>query len=107
MRKEVEIPEKFDIFGQTFKVVLDDELYETTGNMGECNNHTGIIKLQTDVSGYRLSGDEIKETYLHEVIHAIFSKIGFKSLCNDENLVELFANALYQVLKTSEYTNGS
>jgi len=102
MRKEVQIPETFELIGRKISVVFQDDLIMEDDKVGLANYRIDKVVLQPTNAGVKRPIDRIKETYFHEVTHFILEAMESK-LFDDETFVSLFSSLLYQVLKTSEY----
>ena len=46
-------------------------------------------------------------TLWHEVIHGIFSQLGFEAEAINEHLIQSLANALYQVLEENPFLQSA
>lgn len=92
----MEIPKKFQIFGETYKVKQLVKV-DKADSWGEHNASDNVIKLKKS-----LQQDQKEQTYLHEVVHTILTHLSYEKLNNDEKFVDTFAKALHQILITSK-----
>jgi hypothetical protein len=102
------IPKTVELFGRIIKT-LDE-----TGNLdpryfGEARYGSNQIAFSKKVVGNSVSEEELKITYLHEMLHFILNFTGFESLINEgkqidiEQFIELLASGIYQYEKTAKY----
>jgi hypothetical protein len=96
------IPKRFKIFGQTIEVEFHDNLVSKNDEVGHACYRENKIRLQGNTKSVPRPREQTEQGYLHEVVHIIFDQIGKDELRKDEGLVDLFANALHQILTTSE-----
>ena len=88
---ELKIPKTFKVAGRRYDVSFHDNLVVEESLIGESNQNTGRVRLQSG-----LSPDLTAITFLHELLHAIDYVYLDKSL--DEKQIAVLGNALYQVL---------
>lgn len=88
------IPKSFTLFGRTI-IVKHLKRVDKKGSWGEWDAKNGVIKIKQG-----LSQDDKEQTFLHELTHAIFDSLNYAALTEDEQLVDNFANLLYQSLKS-------
>ena len=62
-----------------------------------------LIRIQPSNSTSPLPQDKVEHVFFHELLHAIFYKLGRNQLKDDEELVEQMAGLLHQAFKTAEY----
>lgn len=99
----MKIPKSFCIFGQKYHIEFDDKLVEKDNDRGQAKYRLNKIILQSNNSVVDRPQSQIEVIYLHELFHVIFHELDEGELGENEKLVELMANALHQILKTSEY----
>lgn len=104
------IPKSVEVFGRIIKTKIDNEGLMQTKNYGEARYGANEIAISTMMpSGRPISPEEIKITYLHELMHFILYYTMFQQDIENgikidlEQFVELMAAALYQVEKTAKY----
>jgi len=90
------IPKQFSLFGETYKVkkLLKIDKEDSWGEFDPVKN---IIKIKKN-----LNIEQQEQVYLHELMHCVFTNLGYDNLSDDEILVDTIAKALHQVLKTSK-----
>ena len=91
------IPARFTIFGQKIKVKYVDDL---DGNAGKYSPAQSLIQLQRSSLNHKISKEMLEVTFYHEMFHALFDKLGYDDLYLDEKLVDLLANAFFEINKT-------
>lgn len=101
MKKVVKIPKSFSLFASDFKVILKNDLYETTG-WDNCNYtaRNQIVIHKGNKKGERISDDSVIESFFQRLANVLFYEIG---LGEDNTLPDLFGKALHQFFKTAEY----
>jgi len=93
------IPESFQLFGQTIYVHRLPEV--RTGGLdcyGAAYLHENRILIEDGSQGTNM--ELLEQTFWHEALHFIFNRIGFDDLGENEHLVDLMGQALYQLDKT-------
>jgi predicted SprT family Zn-dependent metalloprotease len=99
---KIKIPEKLKLMGQTIRVVHEDGLVTRCDAVGHARYRENTIALQKSTEGYNLSDEQIEETFLHELIHFVFYKLGERELMENEKLIDGMAGLLHQALRTME-----
>jgi len=99
----MEIPKSFKLFGSTVTVEINNTQCEREDAYGTARFKSNVIYLSDKAHGESIDKTDIESTFLHEVIHFIFTKLGYDELSDDEKLVKQFSKALHQVLTTQEY----
>ena len=99
----MKIPKSFKLFGSTIIVELNNTECNKEDAYGTARFKSNIIYLANKAHGSSIDETEIESTFVHEVIHFIFTKLGYDELSDDEKLVKQFSKALHQVLTTQEY----
>ena len=85
----IDIPEEIDICGLRWKIVR-----KRMKDRGMAHLDSRIIDLAD-----RLSGEELEQTYLHELTHVVLHVSGLNSLLNEE-LEEAICLAMENILYT-------
>ena len=62
----------------------------------------GIIELANQAGGYEVSGSKKRQTFLHELTHAILFAMGKEELNDDESFVNTFSSFLNEAINTME-----
>ena len=62
----------------------------------------GIIEIATQAGGYEVSESKKKQTFLHELTHAILFAMGKEELNEDESFVNTFSSFLAEAINTME-----
>lgn len=90
------IPSQFELGGLTIKVITDETLYKRLkhGALAEYTRQLITIDPSMQVP------ESIEESFYHEKVHWILFMMGEMELCNNEKFVDLFAQFLYQAIKT-------
>lgn len=99
------IPKRFKLFGTTITVELNNTECNKEDAYGVARFKSNIIYLSNEAHGHPIDKTEIESTFMHEVIHFIFTKLGYDELSDDEKLIKQFSKALHQVLTTQEFTD--
>lgn len=102
------IPQQVEIFGRVIKTFDDTERLNIARNLGEARYGINQIALTTNMGGQPIPPDELKLTYLHELMHFITNLTGFERTLSEkgvdlEQFVDLFASAFYQYEKSAKY----
>ena len=92
------IPTSFELFGYTYKVELDQEIWDVDENFGEMMWLQKLIKLVP--WSKTIKREQVEQTFYHELVHAILSDMGKVELSRDDEFVDLFAQLLYQYEKS-------
>lgn len=92
---------KFDIFGDTYKVIFKDNVYDgDTFLLGQTQTAKNIIYISTkDHDGEELQDNVILTTLYHEMFHAILFAGQYNNCGEDEPLVEWQARCLNALIK--------
>ena len=62
----------------------------------------GIIEIANQAGGYDVSESKKKQTFLHELTHAILFAMGKEELNEDESFVNTFSSFLNEAMNTME-----
>lgn len=62
----------------------------------------GIIEIANQAGGYEVSDSKKKQTFLHELTHAILFAMGKEELNEDESFVNTFSSFLNEAINTME-----
>ena len=62
----------------------------------------GIIEIANQAGGYEVSDSKKRQTFLHELTHAILFAMGKEELNEDESLVYTFSSFLADAINTME-----
>ena len=97
---ELRIPKKFKVGGVDY----------TVKEVGHCGTNDdfglwrsqGIIEIATQAGGYEVSESKKKQTFLHELTHAILFAMGKEELNDDESFVNTFSSFLAEAISTME-----
>ena len=85
----VAAPNEVEILGKTWRLELVEPTLET-GKLGEMKQGACLMRTVTG-----LDPQQERDTVLHEIIHAVFSEIGYSP---NEEVVQALTAALYGVL---------
>ena len=90
---------KIDIFGAKYTIKIVDRIEEEDGYYRGMTYHgKRIIELARYADNVRISDNEIIETLLHEINHAILTTGQYLNTSSDEPLVEWIARCYYSIL---------
>ena len=62
----------------------------------------GIIEIANQAGGYEVSDSKKRQTFLHELTHAILFAMGKEELNDDESFVNTFSSFLNEAISTME-----
>ena len=62
----------------------------------------GIIEIANQAGGYEVSDSKKRQTFLHELTHAILFAMGKEELNDDESFVNTFSSFLNEAINTME-----
>ena len=97
---EFKLPKKFKVGGVDY-TVKQVEHCGNYDNFGFCRPQ-GIIEIATQAGGYEVSESKKKQTFLHELTHAILFAMGKEELNDDESFVNTFSSFLAEAINTME-----
>ena len=92
----MKIPESIRIGGVEYKI-MDDQPALNNGEymlLGEISYYDNVIKISDIAKGHQAKCI----TLLHEILHGLRNHAGL-TIENEEDVVEMFARGLYQVLQ--------
>lgn len=92
---------------KTFKVGSVDYTVEQVEHCGINDDFglwrpQGIIEIANQAGGYEISDSKKRQTFLHELTHAILFAMGKEDLNDDESFVNTFASFLSEAISTME-----
>lgn len=94
------IPKKLKVGGVDYSV-KQVEHCGTDDNFGFWRPQ-GIIEVANQAGGYEVSESKKKQTFLHELTHAILFAMGKEELNEDESFVNTFSSFLSEAINTME-----
>jgi hypothetical protein len=102
------IPTEIELFGRTIKTIMDTANLNRNKTFGEARYGVNQIALTNKIGQEDIPADEMKVTYLHELVHFILNFTGFEMTLSEkgidiEQFVDLVATALFQYEKTAKY----
>jgi hypothetical protein len=103
------IPTQIELFGRVIKTLDETEKLTQTRNYGEARYGVNEIALNTRIDNRVVSDDELKATYLHELLHFILNFTGYETIIRDggridiEQFIELVASGFFQYEKSAKY----
>ena len=90
---------KIDIFGSKYTIKIVDKIEDEDGYyLGTTYHNKRIIELARYTNNVKISNNEIIETLLHEINHAILNTGQYLNLSHDEPLIEWLARCYYSIL---------
>jgi len=98
----MKIPEQFELMGETIKVKFVDDIITSDDQVGQASFRTNTIKIQRNSKSTPRDNEQIRKTFLHELIHFILCKMKRTELNSDEDFVDTFANLLLQFEKSTK-----
>lgn len=104
-----QIPKEIELYGRTIKVAMESEKLGLKGVFGEARyGENNILLNPTTLSGTDVSADEIKLTFIHEMLHFILNFTGLQKQLEDsefdlEQFIELLSAGIYQYEKSAKY----
>ena len=103
-----QIPKTIDLFGRTLTTVDDSTRLNLLKLFGEARHGINHIVLSGVVNDRKISDEELKLTYLHEMLHFILIFAGYDPIIRAsdidiEQFIELLASGIYQYEKSADY----
>lgn len=93
----MKIPSRFKLRGKTWTVDFSADLQRTQACVGICHPDRKLILLDES-----LEGDELLNTWLHELLHALFpAKSVHWTLEQEERIVSMLAPRLLEALRNT------
>ena len=103
----MKIPTSFQLFGQTIRVEMVEDLLENEDATGVALYRKNMIQLQCPSAACNRPPVQAEATFCHELMHWIFYVIGEDELRKNEKLVDLIGRLLHQALSTMVYEDHS
>lgn len=103
------IPKSIELFGRTVETIDDSTILNVKKLYGEARYGTNVIAISNLVGDRPVTDEEIKLTYLHEMMHFILNFTGFQEMILEnkkidlEQFVELMSAGIYQYEKSAQY----
>ena len=97
---EFNIPNKLKIGGVDYSI-KHVEHYGMNDDFGLWRPQ-GIIGIANQAGGYEVSDSKKRQTFLHELTHAILFAMGKEELNDDESFVNTFSSFLNEAINTME-----
>ena len=97
---EFNIPKKFKV-GSVDYIVKQVEHCGLNDDFGFWRPQ-GIIEIANQAGGYEVSDTKKRQTFLHELTHAILFAMGKEELNEDESFVNTFSSFLAEAISTIE-----
>lgn len=98
----MKIPKKITLLNSTYTVEIKHDLLDDQGAIGLLNPLKGKILIQPNSRNSPIIQNEIEQTFLHELVHAILYKMEKLELYKDEAFVNQFASLLHQAYLTQK-----
>ena len=97
---EFKIPKKFKVGGV-------DHIVKQVDHCGHYDDFgfwkpQGIIEIANQAGGYEVSESKKRQTFLHELTHAILFAMSKSELNDDESFVNIFSSFLNEAINTME-----
>ena len=91
------IPRSFQVMGLTYQVkLIPRESWKIEDAWAYVDFDTRVISVM------KRDKDATEQSFLHEVIHVVFSSLGHNKLSKDERLVDTCASVLHQILTSAK-----
>lgn len=103
------IPKQIELFGRMISTLDETEQLTQSRNYGEARYGVNEIALNTKINGNSVTNDELKATYLHELLHFILNFTGYETIIREggridlEQFIELMASGFFQYEKSAKY----
>lgn len=103
------VPKSIQLFGRTIETINDSDHLNVKKCFGEARYGENNIALSDKVGNTPITEEEIKLTYLHEMMHFILNFTGYQEIIEKnikidlEQFVELMSSGIYQYEKSAEY----
>ena len=102
------IPKKVELFGRTISTLIDADRLGIRKVYGEAKYGENQIILNPKISEKPITADELKLTYLHEMMHFILNFTSYEQILSQkgidiEQFIELMASGIYQYEKSAVY----
>jgi hypothetical protein len=104
------IPREIELFGRKIITVDHTDRLNKINVYGEARYGSNEIAMSYihPEPDHKISIEEIKLTYLHEMFHFILNFTGYENILKDtkidiEQFIELISSAIYQYEKTRKY----
>lgn len=98
----MKIPKKITLLNSTYTVEIKPDLLDDQGAIGQFDSLKGKIFIQPNSNISPIIQNEIEQTFLHELVHAILYKMEKQELFKDEAFVNQFASLLHQAYLTKK-----
>ena len=95
--KRVNIPKRFNLLGRTITVQLSD----APAGHGTCGIWESAEDRITIYTGEHSNRSSLEQTFLHEAVHGILERGGYTEEAANEQLVDLLASLIHQMLASS------
>lgn len=98
------IPKQLKVGGHWYKIIYPYSFRERTDRMGHCDYAMQeIVISESDNNGVKVPQSKTKETFLHEILHAVDWVYNADSLKEED--IDRMAEGLYQVLSDNKLLN--
>ena|SRR5688572_29067223 len=102
------IPKQIELFGRDITTHIDEGRLTSRTAYGEARYGENEIVLNDKISGKPITPDELKLTYLHEMLHFILNFTSYEETLvklgiDLEQFIELLASGIYQYEKSAKY----
>lgn len=98
----VKIPKKLKVGGQVLDVVFPWVFKEDDAMVGLHENRECVIKVAGTYRGEQIPEARIKQTFIHETIHAIDFYYLCHILTGDESVIDRFASGWFNVIMNND-----
>lgn len=108
-KDHLSVPKQVELFGRVIKTVYDPQGLTGASNLGEARYGVNHIAITQKVKDIDIDPNELKLTYLHEMLHFILSFTNYDSIIRNneridiEQFIELMAAGIFQYEKSAKY----
>lgn len=102
------IPNQVELFGRVIKTVDDSIVLNLIRVFGQARAGVNQIALCTNIGGEVIAPEELKVTYIHELLHFVLQFTGYETILRDkgidiEQFIELLSSSIYQYEKSAKF----
>lgn len=99
------IPATIKVFNQTIKIIFKRDLIDKEGAFGMWIYNKNTIWLQQSTKKCILTTEQISQTLIHELFHAVLDLAGEHKLSENEKFVSTISNLIHQFIEQINDSN--